>query len=73
MSVAEILKELPKLSFGDQELIRDRIDELFTERYEETPEALAAIDEGIRSAESEPGIPLERVREEVRSWITKSS
>ncbi len=73
MSVAEILKELPKLSADDQELIRDRIDELLTESYEETPEALAAIDEGIRSAETEPGIPIETVREEVRSWFTKSS
>lgn len=73
MSVTEILEELPKLSTADQDLIRERIDELLMTDFEETPEMLAAIDEGIRSAENEPGYPAEAVRAELSSWITKSS
>lgn len=73
MSVTEILEELPKLSPTDQNLIRERIDELLMAEFEETPEMLAAIDEGIRSAESEPGYPAQAVRPELSSWFTKSS
>ena len=73
MSVAEILEELPKLSPTDQSLIRDCIEELQMGNFDETPEMLAAIDEGIRSAENEPGYPVEAVRAELSSWITKSS
>jgi predicted transcriptional regulator len=73
MSVTEILEELPKLSPTDQGLIRERIDELQMEDFEETPEMLAAIDEGIRSAENEESYPVEVVRAELSSWITKSS
>ena len=40
--------------------------------FEETPEFIAFIEEGIRSAEEEPMIPLEKVIEEVKTWNTKS-
>lgn len=73
MSMTEILEELPKLSPTDQKLIRERIDELLMVDFEETPEMLAAIDEGIHSAENEPGYPVEAVRTELSSWFTKSS
>jgi predicted transcriptional regulator len=37
---------------------------------EESPELLAAIDEGIRSIETEGGIPEEEVRKQIATWIT---
>jgi predicted transcriptional regulator len=39
---------------------------------EETDELLAAIDEGIRSAEIERTFSLEEVRAEIKEWATKS-
>jgi len=73
MSVLEILQELPKLSANDQELIRERLEALQIESLEEAPEILAAIDAGIRSAETEPSWTVEQVRGEIASWLTKSS
>ena len=40
---------------------------------EETDELLAAIDEGIRSAETERTFSLEEVRGEIKKWATKSA
>ncbi len=40
--------------------------------FEETPEFIAFIEEGIRSAEEEPQIPIEKMIEEVKTWNTKS-
>ena len=71
MSVLEILQELPKLSTNNQELIRERLDALQVESFEETSEILAAIDAGIRSAETEPSWTVEQVRGEIASWLTK--
>jgi len=65
MSITEILDELPKLNDEERHLLRERLNELETakvaEGFEETPEMLAAIDEGIRSLEEHGGIPLETV------------
>jgi predicted transcriptional regulator len=69
--VLEILQELPKLSTNNQELIRERLDALQVESFEETSEILAAIDAGIRSAETEPSWTVEQVRGEIASWLTK--
>jgi len=71
VSVLEILQELPKLSTNNQELIRERLDALQVESFEETSEILAAIDAGIRSAETEPSWTVEQVRGEIASWLTK--
>jgi len=38
---------------------------------EETPEMLAAIDEGLRSLETEPMLSAEEVRQNIRAWVTK--
>jgi predicted transcriptional regulator len=38
---------------------------------EETPEMLAAIDEGLRSLETEPTLSGEDVRQNIRAWVTK--
>jgi len=40
---------------------------------EEDEETLAAIDEGIRDAETGRVVPAERVRELLPKWITASS
>jgi hypothetical protein len=73
MSVTEILQELPRLSPEDQALVREELDALQAGHLEETPEMLAAIDEGIRSAETEPGHTVEAVRAEISLWLTRSS
>lgn len=72
MSIAKILEELPKLGNEERHTLLDRLNELEAETIEETPELLAAIDEGIRSAEEEGCIPLEKVRQEFEAkWTTK--
>jgi hypothetical protein len=38
---------------------------------QETPEMLAAIDEGLRSLETEPTLSAEDVRQNIRAWATK--
>ena len=38
---------------------------------EETPEMLAAIDEGLRSLETEPKLSVEEVRQNIRGLVTK--
>jgi uncharacterized protein (UPF0262 family) len=68
MSVNEILRELPRLSPEDRNLLRDELDEHFIDDIEETPEMLAAIDEGIRSSREEGTITLEELREEMKTW-----
>ena len=37
---------------------------------EETPAMLAAIDEGIRSLETDPIVPVEKVRQKIKGWTT---
>lgn len=72
MSITEILEELPKLSADELQLLHDRIDVLKADEIEETPEMLAAIDEGIRSIETHGGIPIETVQVRMdEKWRTK--
>jgi predicted transcriptional regulator len=76
MSFTEIVEELRKLSPEELEAVQRTLDEVrqsHGQEIEETPEILAAIDEGIRSAEEEPLIPLEEVIAEIKTWNTKSS
>jgi hypothetical protein len=68
MSVADIIQELPKLSPEDRNLLRQELDEHFVQDFEETPEMLAAIDEGLRSLREERSYTLEEVREEMQKW-----
>ena len=72
MSVNEIIQELPKLSPEDRHLLRQELEEHYLEDFEETPEMLAAIDEGLRSLREEPTITLEELREEMRWWTLDS-
>jgi len=74
MSVAEIIEELPRLGDSDRQAILQRLLALDAGlEFEETPEMLAAIDEGIRSIETGPGVSLEETRQRLAGWITKSS
>jgi len=43
---------------------------LETRLWPETPAMLAAIDEAERSLTDEGGVPVEEVRQNLRSWIT---
>jgi hypothetical protein len=65
MSIKEILEELPKLSREEKRQLWNVLNrELNPAKDEESPEALAAIDEGIRSLESgESTYAIEEVRE----------
>ena len=72
MSVNDIIQELPKLSPEDRHLLRQELDERYLQDFEETPEMLAAIDEGLRSSREEGTIPIEDVIKEISTWNTKS-
>lgn len=74
MSAAEILSELPRLTTLELQRIHERILELEdAQEVEETPELLAAVDEGLRSAETEPVYSIDEVRAKVKEWISKYS
>ncbi len=66
-TVAEIEIAIERLSPAEQ---RELADWLNSRLIEEIPEMLAALDEGIRSLETEPGVPLEEVRGKIRAWTT---
>ena len=72
MSVNEILQELDHLSTDELQVIREKLD-LLDEHAEETPEMLAAVDEGLRSLREEPTITIEELEKRMASWRTKSS
>ena len=64
MSIKEILEELPKLTEEEKRQLWNVLDHELTPEDEESPEVLAAIDEGIRSLESgERTYAIEEVRE----------
>jgi hypothetical protein len=72
MSMNEILAEIPRLSASEREALLRRLVELEPGAdIEETPEMLAAIDAGIRSLETGPGVPLEEARRRLGEWISK--
>lgn len=67
--LAEIQTAILHLPPKEREELRHWLDE--TE--EETPEMLAAIDEGLRSLKEKGVIPLEDVRKQIPQWATKSA
>jgi predicted transcriptional regulator len=69
-SLAEIQKAIEKLASEDRARLREWFD---AQDVGETDELLAAIDEGIRSAETERTFSLEEVRAEIKKWVTKSA
>jgi hypothetical protein len=74
MSIKEILDELPKLIEEEKRQLWNVLDhELTPEEDEESPEVLAAIDEGIRSLESgERTYTIEEVREHIAQALEKA-
>ena len=72
MSVNEIIRELPKLSAEDRDLLRQELAQRYISDFEETPEMLAAIDEGLRSSREEGTITLKQLREDMRTWTLDS-
>ena len=71
MSLNEILKELDHLTPDALKIIQEKLD-LLQEDFEETPEMLAAIDEGLRSSREEGTIPIEDVIKKISAWNFKS-
>lgn len=67
--LAEIQTAILHLDPAEREELRHWLDET----AEETPEMLAAIDVGLRSLKTKGVIPLEDVRQQLSSWVTKSA
>jgi hypothetical protein len=67
--LASVQAAILELDPREREELRHWLDET----AEETPEMLAAIDEGLRSLKAKGAIPLEDVRRDLRLWITKSA
>jgi len=72
MSVNEILAEIDKLSPDELQVIQEKLDLRLHDDTEETPEMLAAIDEGLRSLREEGTITLQELRERMKSWNFES-
>ena len=68
-NLAEIQEAIEKLAPEERTALREWFD---AQDVEETDELLAAIDEGIRSAETERTFSLEEVRAEIKKRATKS-
>jgi TRAP-type C4-dicarboxylate transport system substrate-binding protein len=64
--LAEIQEAILQLNPKEQQVLRHWLDET----AEETPEMIAAIDEGLRSLATEGGVPIEEARRHLRQWIT---
>lgn len=67
--LVEIQTAILHLDPAEREQLRHWLDET----AEETPEMLAAIDAGLRSLKAKGVIPLEDVRQQLASWVTKSA
>lgn len=67
-TVMEIEAAIEKLSLTEQ---RELADWLNARLIEETPAMLAALDEGIRSLETEPTVSIEDVRGKIKGWAAR--
>jgi hypothetical protein len=70
MSIKEILEELPKVTPSERQELRDWLD---AEEFPETDELIAAVDEGMRSSETEQSLSIEEARELIRRCATRSN
>jgi hypothetical protein len=64
--LAEIQSAILQLDPPEREELRHWLDE----NADETPEMLAAIDEGLKSLRAKGVIPLEEVRRQIPRWTT---
>ena len=74
MSIKEILEELPKLTREEKRQLWDALEhELTPGEDEESPELLAAIDEGIRSLETgEKTYTIDELRQQIASIVERA-
>ena len=73
MSVSEIIEELPKLKLGDRWAVWQRLSELESDdEITPTPEMLAAIDEGLHSADTEPLYTVDEIQKKIGQWAHRS-
>ena len=73
MSITEILDELPKLKLGDRWAVWRRLSELeVDDEITPTPEMLAAIDEGLRSADTEPRYTVDEIHQKIEQCARRS-
>lgn len=63
--LAQIQEAIRQLPPAEQQELRHWLLE------EETPEMLAAADEGLRSLVEEPAIPVTELRRKIGEWTTK--
>ncbi len=71
MSVTEILDEISKLPAEERHLVAERFHAMEAAEIEESPELLAAIDEGIRSLEEQGTVPWSEVFARLKAkWPT---
>lgn len=73
MSTIEILEELPRLARDEREKIWKRLEEIELGEMDETPEMLAAIDEGRRAIGEGKIVNMEEMRRRVGHWTTQES
>jgi len=71
MSTTEILEELPRLARDEREKIWKRLAEIELGEMDETPEMLAAIDEGRRAIVEGKIVNIEEMRRRVGQWTTQ--
>ncbi len=69
-TVSEVEAAIERLSAQEQ---RELADWLNSRVHEETPAMLKALDEGVRSLETEPVVSVEEVRRKIKGWSTASS
>ncbi len=73
MSVDRLLNEVQKLTPDEKEEFFFKLNAANeAQELEETPELIAAIDEGLRSLHEEGSMPIEQFIEEVKTWRVKS-
>ena len=70
MSIKEILKELSKLTPEERQELRDW---LAADEFPETDELIAAVDEGIRSAQSGPSRSIEEAKGLIHKCALRSA
>ena len=69
MSIEEILEELPKLTPEERQELRDW---LAADEFAETDELIAAVDQGIRSAQNGPSLSIDEARHLIRKCVLRS-
>ena len=71
MSTTEILEELPRLARDEREKVWQRLEEIELGEMDETPEMLAAIDEGRRSISEGKTVSVGEMRRRIAQWTTQ--